>query len=83
MLNCSTCSYHIENRSYNNVRISKGMMRPHKRYCIYKKIKLLSTNALGSYGYPVWCPLNKCQKTCMECGTRIRDEEGDYCKKHK
>lgn len=83
MPNCNTCSYFIENKSNTNVRISKGMMKPHKRYCIYKKMKLLSADALGIYGYPIWCPLNKCQKTCMECGTRIRDEEGDYCKKHR
>lgn len=83
MPKCSACKYYVENKSVANVRITKGMMKPHKRYCINGKMKELTYSAQGGYGYPVWCPLNMCHNTCIGCGIRIRAEEGDYCSKCK
>lgn len=80
---CDTCSYMIKNDGLTNVRYKKGMMKPLIRYCTNGCFKEITSRALDRYRYPIWCGLNTCQKTCMECGKRIREEEGDYCKKHR
>lgn len=79
---CDKCEYCEKNNSLVNIRIPKGMLKPLKKYCLHGKMRELSHKALGIYGYPVWCPLNKA-KTCIECGTLIREVEGEYCKKHR
>lgn len=83
MPRCEECNFMAENRTGLNVRHKKGMMRPHKKYCTNGRFKELTRRTLSGYDYPVWCPLNECQKTCFVCGTLIREEEGDYCKKHR
>lgn len=83
MLDCQTCIHKAENTGDTNKRHAKGMMKPKKKYCSNGCFKELTFSALKGYSYPVWCPLNTCKKTCIECGTRIREEEGDYCQKHK
>lgn len=83
MPRCEKCCHMAENENSNNVRHKKGMMKPNKRYCTNGRFKELTKRDLGSYGYPVWCPFNECSKTCLECGIQIREEEGDYCKKHR
>lgn len=59
------------------------MMKPHKQYCTNGCFKELTHGALKGYTYPAWCPLNESKKTCIECGTLIREEEGDYCRAHR
>jgi hypothetical protein len=64
------------------VRTKKGMMQPGKEYCEHFDIKhkVISRRAKGSFSYPLWCPIGNFS-TCDQCGTKIRIEEGCYCKR--
>ena len=83
MLRCDTCTYMEENRTGKRVRSKKGMLKPLCKYCTNGRLRELKKRALGGVGYPVWCPLNECRHTCVVCGTRIREEEGEYCQEHR
>lgn len=83
MPKCQECTYKEENRKTINVRHKKGMMKPGKKYCTNGIFKELTSKSLGGYDYPIWCPYNQCKNTCVECGTQIRQEEGEYCAKHR
>lgn len=78
MLNCDRCEFHIQNDGYNR-RGYNIMMKPDKEYCVKGKAKLITSRAKGDYGYPIWCPLNTCKKTCLYCGSLIREEQLDIC----
>ena len=81
MPNCDSCDGRIDNSNTTRMRISKGMLEPRSSYCgDCKKIKLITPSSKGTYGYPIWCPRNAYNGTCIECGTRIRIEEGEYCR---
>ena len=82
-MNCQVCEFKITNQSSTPLRISKGMLQPMKSYCIKNKMKEIKLKDISNYNYPVWCPLNEYKGTCMECGALIRQEQGDYCDKHK
>lgn len=83
MKKCKDCEFMMENKKSINIRTKRGMMKPNKQYCTNGGFRELTYKALGKYGYPVWCPCCKSTKTCIECGALIREEEGDYCEKHK
>lgn len=80
MLDCLIC----ENKRINNktvrIRTAQGFMEPGQKYCLYNgKLKKIASKDIRAFPYPVWCPLNTCKNTCIQCGTRIREEEGEYC----
>lgn len=81
---CSDCEYYFFNDKWCKVKTKKGMTNPGKSYCQHPKMKnrVISLRAVGIYGYPTWCPFAD-RRTCLECGTSIRIEEGEYCKKHR
>lgn len=84
MANCSNCNFCIRNNSTIAIRTKKGMIQPLKEYCQHQDIKnkLISHRAKGKFNYPLWCPLGEfC--SCDQCGTKIRNEEGSFCKKCK
>lgn len=84
MPECSKCDGCITNTENHRVRISRGMLEPRSSYCgDCKKIRKITTSGKDIYGYPVWCPRNMYKGTCIECGTRIREEEGEYCRSCK
>ena len=78
-MDCSKCEFMEKNKSPVKVKVKGMLLKPGKMYCNYGKIKEISTKALGSYAYPVWCPLNKYKGTCLYCGTQVREEEGEVC----
>ena len=79
MLDCSRCDFHIKNDG-NNRRMYNIMMKPDKEYCIKEhKARLITAKAKGNYDYPIWCPFNDCKKTCLFCGSLIREEQLDIC----
>lgn len=81
MPNCENCSSLARNENAIRIRTKKGFLEPGKRYCMAAgKPKVITPQSTGNYGYPVWCPLNTYMGTCIQCGTRIREEEGEYCK---
>lgn len=80
-MECYICEHRQSNKKMIPVRTKKGMMQPLREYCQHPSIKHkeISSRAKGKYGQPIWCPIGAF-KTCMICGTKIRAEEGDYCK---
>lgn len=83
--NCSKCEFMFKNNQWAKIKTKKGMTQPGKRYCQHPAVKnkVISYRALGKYTYPIWCPLNTYKGTCIECGTLIREDDGDYCNKHR
>lgn len=81
MPNCAKCSYYVKNSSIIDKRSAKGVLKGGKEYCQHPDVKqkVISLRAKGKYDYPFWCPLSEA-RTCILCGTRIHQEEGDYCK---
>gem|GEM_PF-5856186 len=82
-MNCNNCEFKMTNKLNIPLRISKGMLQPKKSYCIKGKLKEIKLKDMSVYNYPIWCPLNLSKRTCLECGTLIRPEQGDYCDKCK
>lgn len=78
-MQCSNCEYLEENNCNIDIKVKGHFLRPGKRYCSHGKIREISRKSLGKYLYPVWCPLNTYKGTCLYCGTRIREEEGEIC----